>query len=276
MTPRGGRQPLLSCSFTALRCGSDEAIDTGYILSNLASQPALKHVLGIVGHPGGPLGLGRLLWKGQATGLLIIAAGAYQSEVGVTNAFFSAENDQTPGCHLNPVPEDGFNVSAATFIDGLPDFVKIAGFATLSAPPVPIPDTPSIARGRTLFAQIGCALCHSPSLQVGASLDPALSGISAHLYSDLALHRMGPGLADGIALGNAGPDEFRTTPLWGVGQRLFLLHDGRTRDLLEAITAHASLGDGTYPSSEANAVIGIFHALSEPQKQDILNFLRAL
>jgi CxxC motif-containing protein (DUF1111 family) len=154
--------------------------------------------------------------------------------------------------------------------------VKIAGFASFSAPPVPIPDTPSIAGGRALFAQIGCALCHSPSLQIGASVGSALSGSSAQLFSDLALHRMGPGLADAITLGNAGPDEFRTTPLWGLGQRLFLLHDGRTRDLLEAINAHASLGDGTYPSSEANAVIDIFNALSELQKQDILNFLRAL
>jgi CxxC motif-containing protein (DUF1111 family) len=256
--------------------GLIQAVDTVTILSNLASDLALKRILGIAGHTGGPSGLGRLLWKGQATGLLIIAAGAYQDEVGVTNAFFSTENDQTPGCQFNPVPEDRFNFSAATFIDGLPDFVKIAGFASLSAPPVPMPDTPSITRGRDLFAQIGCALCHSPSLQIGASLGPALSGSSAHLYSDLALHRMGPGLADGIALGNAGPDEFRTTPLWGVGQRLFLLHDGRTHDLLEAITAHASPGDGTDPSSESNAVIDIFNALSESQKQDILNFLRAL
>jgi CxxC motif-containing protein (DUF1111 family) len=256
--------------------GLIEAVDTATILSNLASQSALKHILGIAGHPGGLFGLGRLLWKGQGRGLLVIAAGAYQDEVGVTNAFFSTENDQTPGCQFNPVPEDRFNFGAATFIDGVPDFVKIAGFASFSAPPIPIPDTPSIARGRTLFAQIGCAFCHSPSLQIGASLGSALSGRKAHLYSDLALHRMGPRLADGIAVGNARPDEFRTTPLWGVGQRLFLLHDGRTHDLLVAITAHASLGDRTYPSSEANAVIGLFNALSEPQKQDILNFLRAL
>jgi CxxC motif-containing protein (DUF1111 family) len=256
--------------------GLIEAVDVATILINLASDFTLKQVLGIAGHPGGPFGLGRLLWKGQGTGLLLIAAGAYQSDVGVTNAFFPTEDDQTAGCQFNPVPEDGFNFNAATFIDGLPDYLKIAGFATFSAPPAPIPDTSSIARGRALFGQIGCALCHTPSLQIGASVGPVPSGSNVQLYSDLALHRMGPRLADGITLGNAGPDEFRTTPLWGIGQRLFLLHDGRTKDLLEAIAAHASPGDGTYPSSEANAVIAIFNILSESQKQHILNFLRAL
>ena len=87
---------------------------------------------------------------------------------------------------------------------------------------------------------------------------------------------MGPGLADGLVTGNAGGDEFRTAPLWGLGMRLFLLHDGRTGDLLEAINAHASEASATFPASEANAVIGAFNALSENEKQDILNFLRSL
>jgi hypothetical protein len=76
---------------------------------------------------------------------------------------------------------------------------------------------------------------------------------------------MGPGLADGISQGQAGPDEFRTTPLWGVGQRIFFLHDERTSDLLQAIMAHASNGKGAYPPSEANAVISRFQALSDYQ-----------
>jgi CxxC motif-containing protein (DUF1111 family) len=81
---------------------------------------------------------------------------------------------------------------------------------------------------------------------------------------------MGSGLADGVSQGAAGPDQFRTAPLWGVGQRLFFLHDGRTADLLAAIEAHASSG------SEANAVITQFNTLSTQAKQDILNFLRSL
>jgi CxxC motif-containing protein (DUF1111 family) len=256
--------------------GLIDAVDTTTILDNLASSLAVKRLLGIAGHAGGSLGQGRLLWKGQGTNLFLIAAGAYQDEVGVTNAILSAENDQTPGCQFNPVPEDRFDVAATNLIDGLPDFLKIAGFATFSAPPAPVADTPSIARGRTLFAQVGCALCHTPSLQIGAAVGSAPGGSSAQLYSDLALHRMGPALADGIASGNAGPDQFRTMPLWGVGQRIFLLHDGRTRDLLAAIAAHASPGNSTFPSSEANAVVAIFNALAETQKQDVVNFLRGL
>jgi CxxC motif-containing protein (DUF1111 family) len=87
---------------------------------------------------------------------------------------------------------------------------------------------------------------------------------------------MGPRLADDIVQGVAGPDEFRTAPLWGLGQRIFLLHDGRTTDLVEAINAHASKGDSQFPPSEANAVIARFRALGKIQKEDLLNFLRSL
>jgi CxxC motif-containing protein (DUF1111 family) len=77
-------------------------------------------------------------------------------------------------------------------------------------------------------------------------------------------------LADDIIQGSAGPDEFRTAPLWGLGQRLFFLHDGRASDLVAAIQAHSSKG------SEANTSIARFNALSASEKQDIVNFLRSL
>src|SRR5499427_1410611 len=77
-------------------------------------------------------------------------------------------------------------------------------------------------------------------------------------------------LTDGITQGGAGPDEFRTAPLWGVGQRIFFLHDGRTNNLVEAISAHKG------PGSEANKVIERFNRLSTPEKQDLINFLRSL
>jgi len=81
---------------------------------------------------------------------------------------------------------------------------------------------------------------------------------------------MGQRLADGVSQGGAGPDEFRSAPLWGLGQRIFFLHDGRTSDLLDAILEHESTG------SEANGVIDQFERLPESQKQDLLNFLRSL
>jgi CxxC motif-containing protein (DUF1111 family) len=119
-------------------------------------------------------------------------------------------------------------------------------------------------------------LCHTPTLRTGYAAVGALQYKDANLYSDLALHNMGSGLADGVSQGNASGDEFRTAPLWGLGQRIFFLHDGRTKDLIEAIHAHASGGNGQYPPSEANQVVGQFNRLSEIDKQNLLNFLRAL
>jgi CxxC motif-containing protein (DUF1111 family) len=81
---------------------------------------------------------------------------------------------------------------------------------------------------------------------------------------------MGIRLADGITQGAAGPDEFRTAPLWGVGQRVFFLHDGRSSDLIMAIRDHASEG------SEANQIVHNFQELSAADQQDLLNFLRSL
>ncbi len=103
---------------------------------------------------------------------------------------------------------------------------------------------------------------------------------------------MGSTLADGIYQGAAGPDQFRTAPLWGVGQRLYFLHDGRTSDLLQAIEDHFSqgyscAGNSSIPAnnggggggtcaSEANQVINNFNRLNSSQKQDVLDFLRSL
>ncbi|HEY1264846.1 MAG TPA: di-heme oxidoredictase family protein, partial [Terriglobales bacterium] len=94
--------------------------------------------------------------------------------------------------------------------------------------------------------------------------------VQYHPYSDFALHHMGSGLSDGVSQGAAGPDEFRSAPLWGLGQRLFFLHDGRTSDLNSAIQAHAGRG------SEANTVVGRFNRLSRSQRQSVLDFLRSL
>ena len=104
----------------------------------------------------------------------------------------------------------------------------------------------------------------------------ALRNQNANLFSDLALHAMGPGLADDVLQGNAAGDEFRTAPLWGLGQRIFFLHDGRTDDLIEAIQAHKSSGNTKFGPSEANKVIDNFNNLREGDKQDLLNFLRSL
>ena len=97
-----------------------------------------------------------------------------------------------------------------------------------------------------------------------------MSNVTYNPYSDFALHKMGVNLQDGINQGAAKGNQFRTAPLWGVGQRLFFLHDGRTTSLIQAIQAHSSTG------SEANKVITKYNKLTAAQKQDLLNFLRSL
>ena len=135
----------------------------------------------------------------------------------------------------------------------------------------------SIGKGKQVFANVGCVYCHTPRLKTGPlATVVALQNKDVNLFSDLLLHNMGPGLADDILQGVAKGDEFRTAPLWGLGKRIFFLHDGRTSDLVQAILAHGSGGNSQFGPSEANAVIGRFKNLSDGDKQHLLNFLRSL
>ena len=259
--------------------GLIEATPDAEIIANKNSDPEWKKALGIQGHPnisGNDGTIARFGWKAQNKSLELFAGEAYNVEQGVTNELFPHERDETPECLFNETPENMTNFRARTRRGTLGDVTNFATFMRFLAPPTPVADTPSIIRGRALFRDVGCALCHTPFLTTGAAPSPALSGKQARLFSDLLLHKMGPGLADNIIQGNAGPDEFRTAPLWGLGKRIFFLHDGRTKNLVEAIQAHASPGDTEFPPSEANAVIANFNGLDESEKQDILNFLRGL
>jgi CxxC motif-containing protein (DUF1111 family) len=166
------------------------------------------------------------------------------------------------------------NLRAGTPVEALSSIEKFAFFMRLLAPPAPSADKPggnaSIANGKALFGTVGCVLCHTPTLRTGNAAVAALRNQDVNLYSDLLVHDMGAGLADGITQGQAGPREFRTAPLWGLGQRLFFLHDGRTSDLRLAVLAHASLG------SEANGTVLRYTRLADGDQQDLLNFLRSL
>jgi CxxC motif-containing protein (DUF1111 family) len=128
----------------------------------------------------------------------------------------------------------------------------------------------SVSRGRQVFANVGCDACHLKSLTTGHSSINGFDNVTFEPLSDFALHDMGWGLADGVSQGLATGREFRTAPLWGIGQRLFFLHDGRANNLIDAIEQHAS------PESEANVVIHNYNALSVSDKQALLNYLRSL
>jgi CxxC motif-containing protein (DUF1111 family) len=131
--------------------------------------------------------------------------------------------------------------------------------------------TASITRGQQVFANIGCQACHLTNQTTGNSeIGTAATNVTFHPLSDFALHNMGSGLADGVSQGAATGNQFRTAPLWGVGQRIFFLHDGRTTDLMVAIEQHASSG------SEANTVISNFNTLGVSDQQALLNYLRSL
>jgi CxxC motif-containing protein (DUF1111 family) len=246
--------------------------------ANLAATQSQRSALGIGGAfntSGNDGTITRFGWKAQNKSLMIFAGEAYNVEQGVSNEAFPNERSAVAGCVYNGTPEDATNIGTILSSIGLvsktsSDVVNFSMFMRLSAPPTPGPSSPSTQDGLTQFNNVGCVLCHSSSLTTAASAFSGMSSVTYHPYSDFAVHHMGSNLSDGITQGGAGPDQFRTAPLWGIGQRLFFLHDGRTSDLMQAIQDHSS------PGSEANAVITKFNALSTQQKQDILNFLRSL
>ena len=229
----------------------------------------------------------RFGWKAQNKSLLMFASEAYNVEMGVTNEIMPNERGYPPNpiptqCLFNPVPED-FTVASPMTSDPLSTLSDVEQFVFfmrfLDQPkqdPNGIPGNPSltsIANGSSNFVSVGCTFCHTPSMTTTTKSDfapAALQGVQANLFSDLLLHHMGKGLEDGITQGQAGPDQFRTAPLWGLGQRIFFLHDGRCADLVCAIEAHKSEG------SEANKVIHNLDKLTTQQQQDLLNFLRSL
>jgi CxxC motif-containing protein (DUF1111 family) len=106
---------------------------------------------------------------------------------------------------------------------------------------------------------IGCALCPSATLTTGPSTTPSLNNATFHPFSDFALHHMG-GLADGVSQGAAGGDQFRTAPLWGLGQRLFFLHDGRDNNLIQTIKDHCIVPAAGIVASEACEVVSKFNS----------------
>jgi CxxC motif-containing protein (DUF1111 family) len=265
--------------------GLIENIADGTILANLRANSQLKQHLGISGHPnysGNDGTITHFGWKAQNKSLEVFSGEAYNVEIGVTNELFTDERGNPPvSCLINPTPEDATNFDASGY--QIPsDVVAFSHFMRFLAPPTPSsqgisgnPPASSIQNGKVLFSRVHCDTCHTPALQTAAShLTPGLNNQPAVLYSDLLVHHMGTGLADNISQGTAGPDEFRTAPLWGLGQRIFFLHDGRSGPanggLVDAIQQHASSG------SEASAVISIFNQLTNQEKQDLLNFLRSL
>jgi CxxC motif-containing protein (DUF1111 family) len=278
--------------------GLIESIQDQTILSSFASTAAQRAALGIAGHPNRSANdntITRFGWKAQNKSITIFAGEAYNVEMGVTNEVFPTATEEDDGCQGNDKPEPNDVVRtepSQTPPDGtpnqnffnplniLPDWMQFQLLMRFMDPPQPDPNpSASAIHGKDVFNEIGCAACHTPSMVTAGTMNsPVLQGRPVNLFSDIMLHHMGSTLADNIVQGNSAPDEFRTTPLWGVGQRMFFLHDGRTSDLLQAIKLHASGPDfvNGFQPSEANTVISIFNNLPVNDQQSILDFLRSL
>jgi CxxC motif-containing protein (DUF1111 family) len=263
--------------------GLMEMIPDQALISNVNASPNTKAGLGISGRlnrNGNDGTISRFGWKAQNQSLLLFSGEAYNVEMGISNELFQVERDENSRCQFASLPNDVTNVDGPLPTDTVSAVEKFAFFMRFLAPPTASTNTPggssSISRGRSLFGAVGCALCHTPTLRTAESTVAALSRKDANLFSDLALHAMGPGLADNVLQGAARGDEFRTAPLWGLGQRIFFLHDGRTSDLRAAIAAHRSSGNSQFGPSEANEVVNRYNSLSSGSRQDVLNFLRSL
>ena len=221
-----------------------------------------------VGSGPGPR-LGRFSRKAQVTSLLQQISEAYHQDMGITSDFLPVEN---------PHPQAGGAVAPG---DQVPDpeitarvVLETVAYVRLLAPPRRGEITEEVRKGEALFASLGCAKCHVPSLRTGPSPVPQLNSAEARLYSDLLLHDMGPALADNRPDGQANGLEWRTTPLWGLrlvaenlGGTPFYLHDGRTSDLSEAIRLHGG---------EAEKARNAFVGLSDADRRAVIAFLNSL
>lgn len=250
--------------------GLVEAIPDSAILAlvNQAGKPpGVEGRAHLVTDPGtGTVRVGRFGWKAVFATLRAFAAGAYRDEMGITNELFGNENAPNgnagllPLVDLVPDPEDVSDPQTGrSGVDNFENFMKFL------APPPRGSITPSVILGETLFMQVGCASCHTPMLQTVTSTNPAFDRKPVPLFSDLLLHDIGTG--DGIAQGDARPNEIRTPALWGLRVRAPFLHDGRAATIDQAILLHAI---------EAAAVRSTFQSLSPAQRQALLDFLNSL
>jgi CxxC motif-containing protein (DUF1111 family) len=268
-------------------------IDDSTLLRNQAAQAGNAFgVAGAFNRNGNDGTISRFGWKAQNKSLLLFAGEAYNVEMGITNEIFQQDRplpgeDGAGGTASTGLPANCLNLAGVgypediTHSDGTDattsssDITLFKVFMEDLAPPTPSTTVPggstSISRGRTLFSSVGCAVCHTPSLTTQPShLTAGLGNATANLFSDLEVHHMGTGLADNVSQGGAGGDQFRSAPLWGLGQRIFFLHDGRTNNLVTVVNAHGSTG------SEANASLNAAAALSLTDQQNLINFLRSL
>ena len=248
-----------------LGLGLIEAIPEADLL--VGADPGDADGNGISGRPhwrgtGESRALGRFGWKALHATVASQTGAAFRDDVGITNPEFPVESctELQATCAALPTGagEEGVEIPAKLF-----DYV--VHFVSHMPPPRAGKLDDGVRRGRALFARVGCADCHRPHF------DTAYGRIWP--YTDLLLHDMGPGLADHRSEGGASGSEWRTPPLWGIGTQkkvsghTTLLHDGRARNVREAILWH----DGEGASARSR-----FLAATAKQQRDVIAFVRAI
>jgi CxxC motif-containing protein (DUF1111 family) len=213
--------------------------------------------------------LGRFGWKANQPSLLQQNAGAFLGDIGITSELFDSQNctDAQPECLAarnggEPELDSGH----------LGDIVYYSKL--LAVPARRDLSDPQVKRGEALFDDLGCTGCHTPTFTTGVAPDfPELSEQTIHPYTDLLLHDLGDALGDGRPDFDADGNEWRTPPLWGIGlfedvnDHTRYLHDGRARNLEEAVLWHAG---------EAEVSSAAFKALAQGEREALLRFLQSL
>ena len=213
--------------------------------------------------------LGRFGWKANQPSVRQQIAGAFHGDMGITSPLYPQQNCPPVQKHCQTMPPGDKPELRAYELDEI-NFWAMA----LDAPPSRGRDNPQVRQGEQLFTHARCAQCHLPELKTGqfAAL-PALSNRRFHAYTDLLLHDMGDGLADGRPDFRAGPRDWRTPPLWGIGLSkqvngsTNLLHDGRARNVMEAILWHGG---------EAQASRDLFAGMSASEREALIAFVNSL
>lgn len=210
---------------------------------------------------------GRFGWKANSPSLREQAADAGVEDMGLTTYVRPDANCTEPqtACRqasVRPRPD-----MADRFFETLVLYLEM-----MTVPPRRNTEDPHVRLGEVAFASFGCAACHVPSLETGGdAVLPELTNRRVEAYTDLLLHDMGPGLADGRPDGAASGSEWRTAPLWGIGlpdegQERYL-HDGRARGLAEAILWHGG---------EAAKAREAFRNAPAASREDLILFLKSL
>lgn len=214
----------------------------------------------------GKISLGRFGWKANQPSLLQQVAAAYNGDIGITSFVFPNESS------LNQPQYDGLNDDyelSDSLLYNVEFYVK-----TLAVPARRNVNDVQVQRGKELFMVTGCAKCHTPTLVTDVNVGfPSISNQAIHPFTDLLLHDMGPELADNREDFEASGYEWRTPPLWGIGltQRVNghsnFLHDGRARNLMEAVLWHGG---------EAAASRDKVKTLSAADRDALIKFLESL